>query len=83
MKWKRSKKAQQEAKAKAAEDRKAKQNRANNPDGGNDNNRINNNSSPHSILSKMDSLRQNETDDEVDEDDMDENGLGDVDDDHD
>ena len=73
MKWKRSKKAQQEAKAKAAEDRKAKQNRASNPDCGNDNNRINNNSSPRSILSKMDSQRQNETDDEVDEDDMDDN----------
>ena len=36
-----------EAKAKAAEDRKAKQNRINNVDSGNESNQINNNSSPH------------------------------------
>ena len=74
MKWKRSKKAQQEAKAKAAEERKAKQNRINNVDSGNDANQLNNNSSPHHILSKIDASRQNETDDEHDDDDdMDDN----------
>ena len=71
MKWKRSKKAQQEAKAKAAEERKAKQNRANNTDSGGECNQRNNNSSPHSMLSKMKEQRQIETDDEHDDDDMD------------
>ena len=68
MKWKRSKKAQQEAKAKAAEDRKAKQNRTNNINGGKECNQINNNSSPHHMLSKMDAERQDESDDEHDDD---------------
>ena len=73
MKWKRSKKAQQEAKAKAAEERKAKQNRSQNADPGNECNQINNNSSPHHMLSKMDAQRQDETDEEPDDEDIDDN----------
>ena len=76
MKWKRSKKAQQEAKAKAAEDRKAKRNLMNRADGGHEVNVRNNNSSPHhispsSLVANLDTSRQDETDDEHDDDDID------------
>ena len=71
MKWKRSKKAQQEAKAKAAEERKAKANRSHNVDAGNECNQINSDSSPHHMLPKIDAQRQDETDEEPDDDDID------------
>ena len=76
MKWKRSKKAQQEAKAKAAEVRKAKRDLMNTADGGKEINSRNNNSSPHHILSSssvtnLNTSRQDESDDEHDDDDID------------
>ena len=73
MKWKRSKKAQQEAKAKAAEERKAKRNCTSIVDSGSEYKQMNNNSSPHPMLSKMDTPRQNETDEELDDNDIDDN----------